>query len=154
MQPMSTFAPHTPPTSASAWIEQWAHLVDAGGALLDVASGNGRHARYFASRGHAVLALDRDAAALANLDGVAHVTTRQADLENASWPLAKLTVTSSSLRVAVLLLGDYSFAPEAWWRIDAEVNSAGNGYSCESCVLIDPSGAPAAVARQMVAVFG
>jgi hypothetical protein len=49
---------------------------------------------------------------------------------------------------------DYSFAPDAWWRIDAEVNSAGSGYSCESCVLIDPAGAPAAVARQMVAVFG
>ena len=31
---------------------------------------------------------------------------------------------------------------------------AGGGYSCESCVLIDPNGAPAAVARQMVAVFG
>jgi SAM-dependent methyltransferase len=85
MQPMSTFAPHTPPTSASAWIEQWAHLVDAGGAVLDVASGNGRHARYFASRGHAVLALDRDAAALANLDGVAHVTTRQMKNSLPSW---------------------------------------------------------------------
>jgi acyl-CoA thioesterase len=62
---------------------------------------------------------------------------------------------SSSLTWSLQFLRhDYSFAPEAWWRIDAEVNSAGNGYSCESCVLIDPSGAPAAVARQMVAVFG
>jgi hypothetical protein len=31
---------------------------------------------------------------------------------NASWPLAKLTATSQSLRVAVLLLGDYCFTPE------------------------------------------
>jgi acyl-CoA thioesterase len=62
---------------------------------------------------------------------------------------------SSSLTWTVQFLRhDYRFAPEAWWRIDAEVNSAGNGYSCESCMLIDPSGAPAAVARQMVAVFG
>jgi len=62
---------------------------------------------------------------------------------------------SSSLTWSLQFLRhDYSFAPEAWWRIDAEVNSAGNGYSCESCVLLDPSGAPAAVARQMVAVFG
>jgi acyl-CoA thioesterase len=62
---------------------------------------------------------------------------------------------SSSLTWTVQLLRhDYSFAPAAWWRIDAEVNSAGGGYSCESCVLIDPRGRPAAVARQMVAVFG
>ncbi len=63
-------------------------------------------------------------------------------------PSSSLTWTLQFLR------HDYSFAPEAWWRIDAEVNSAGSGYSCESCVLIDPRGAPAAVARQMVAVFG
>lgn len=69
--------------------------------------------------------------------------------------LMKSAAPSSSLTWTLQFLRhDYSFAPEAWWRIDAEVNSAGNGYSCESCILIDPSGAPAAVARQMVAVFG
>ncbi|MGX7002698.1 class I SAM-dependent methyltransferase [Caballeronia sp. KNU42] len=79
--------PPTPPTTASAWMEQWSHLVEPRGAVLDVASGNGRHARYFASRGHPVLALDRDETALASLAGVQHVATRCADLENASWPL-------------------------------------------------------------------
>jgi len=63
-------------------------------------------------------------------------------------PSSSLTWTLQFLR------HDYSFAPDAWWRIDAEVNSAGGGYSCESCLLMDPNGAPAAVARQMVAVFG
>jgi acyl-CoA thioesterase len=63
-------------------------------------------------------------------------------------PSSSLTWTLQFLR------HDYSFAPEAWWRIDAEVDSAGSGYSCESCILLDPNGAPAAVARQMVAVFG
>ena len=63
-------------------------------------------------------------------------------------PSSSLTWTLQFLR------HDYRFTPEDWWRIDAEVNSAGSGYSCESCTLIDPSGAPAAVARQMVAVFG
>jgi len=62
---------------------------------------------------------------------------------------------SSSLTWTVQFLRhDYSFPPEAWWRIDALVDSAGSGYSCESCVLLDPAGVPAAVARQMVAVFG
>jgi acyl-CoA thioesterase len=69
-------------------------------------------------------------------------------LMSAPAPSSSLTWTLQFLR------HDYSFAPEAWWRIDAEVNSAGSGYSCESCVLLDPNGAPAAVARQMVAVFG
>ena len=63
-------------------------------------------------------------------------------------PSSSLTWTLQFLR------HDYSFAPQAWWRMDTEVNSAGSGYSCESSVLIDPSGAPAALARQMVAVFG
>jgi acyl-CoA thioesterase len=69
--------------------------------------------------------------------------------------LMSTVVPSSSLTWTLQFLRhDYSFAPDAWWRIDAEVNSAGNGYSCESCLLLDPAGAPAAVSRQMVAVFG
>jgi acyl-CoA thioesterase len=69
-------------------------------------------------------------------------------LMSAPAPSSSLTWTLQFLR------HDHSFSPEAWWRIDAEVNSAGSGYSCESCVLLDPLGRPAAVARQMVAVFG
>lgn len=90
---MATFPAHTPPTSASTWIVQWAHAVATGGTVLDVASGNGRHARYFASRGHPVLALDRDATALGGIAGIAGIAgvpgiaTREADLENAPWPL-------------------------------------------------------------------
>jgi SAM-dependent methyltransferase len=59
--------------------------------VLDVACGHGRHARYFASRGASVLAVDRDAQALASLDGVAGVTALAADLEGARWPLAGST---------------------------------------------------------------
>jgi acyl-CoA thioesterase len=64
-------------------------------------------------------------------------------------------VPSSSLTWTLQFLKhDYSFAPDTWWRIDAEVDSAGEGYSCESCVVLDPGGAPAVLSRQMVAVFG
>jgi SAM-dependent methyltransferase len=78
----------TPPTTASAWIQQWAHLVAEGGPILDVAAGNGRHARFFASRGHPVLALDRDDTVLGRMADMPGIAVRLADLENAPWPLA------------------------------------------------------------------
>ena len=49
---------------------------------------------------------------------------------------------------------DYTFAPEAWWRMDTEVDSAGDGYACETSVVLDPAGVPAALSRQLVVVFG
>lgn len=71
----------------SPWVREWAHLVAAGGAVLDVASGAGRHARFFASRGHPVTAIDRDPAALDLLRDAPLVTPLVADLEGAAWPL-------------------------------------------------------------------
>jgi SAM-dependent methyltransferase len=71
----------------SRWVKRWAHLVEAGGAVLDVASGAGRHARFFASHGHPVMAIDRDAAALASMSGLPGIDTLAADMENAPWPL-------------------------------------------------------------------
>jgi SAM-dependent methyltransferase len=76
-------------TSPSAWIERFAHLVAPGAHVLDVAAGHGRHARFFAERGARVVAIDRDAAALAALDGVAGVVTRVADVEDAPWPFVQ-----------------------------------------------------------------
>jgi SAM-dependent methyltransferase len=71
----------------SRWVCDWAHLVAPGGTVLDVASGAGRHARWFAARGHPVTALDRDAAALAMMRDDMRITTTLADLEGAPWPL-------------------------------------------------------------------
>jgi len=71
----------------SRWVRRWAHLVAQGGAVLDVASGGGRNARFFAERGHPVTALDRDAAALATMRDVAGIGTLECDLEGAPWPL-------------------------------------------------------------------
>jgi SAM-dependent methyltransferase len=70
----------------SPWVERWAPLVAPGGSVLDVAAGSGRHARWFAARGHGVTAVDRDGAAMAPLAGVAEIVV--ADLEGAPWPLA------------------------------------------------------------------
>ena len=72
----------------SAWVVQWAERVPAGGAILDVACGSGRHARFFAARGHPVDAVDRDAAAIAALAVVPGVVARCADIEGGPWPYA------------------------------------------------------------------
>jgi acyl-CoA thioesterase len=64
-------------------------------------------------------------------------------------------VPSSSLTWTLQFLKhDYSFASDAWWRIDAEIDAAADGYSCESVIVLDPNGTPAVFSRQMVAVFG
>jgi SAM-dependent methyltransferase len=68
----------------SAWVVRWAPLVAAGGRVLDVACGYGRHARYLAGFGHTVVAVDRDPAALAELDGIPGIETKLADLEGAA----------------------------------------------------------------------
>jgi len=70
----------------SDWVVRWAHLIPAGGRVLDVASGNGRHARWLAGRGHPVDAVDRDAAALSKLASVTGVRILTADIENGPWP--------------------------------------------------------------------
>ena len=72
----------------SPWVTRFGALVRPGGVVLDVACGRGRHARWFAGRGHPVEAVDRDAAALEALAGLSGVTSRTADLEAGPWPYA------------------------------------------------------------------
>ncbi|MGQ7937384.1 class I SAM-dependent methyltransferase [Paraburkholderia sp. D1E] len=89
----------------SRWVRHWAHLVEAGGAVLDVASGAGRHARFFASLGHSVTALDRDAAALNAMRDEPLVTTLQADIEGAAWPLP------ADVKFAAIVVTNYLHRP-------------------------------------------
>lgn len=70
----------------SGWVRRFARLIAAGGAVLDLACGQGRHARYLAGLGYRVEAVDRDSAALTALAGTVGVATRCADLEGAPWP--------------------------------------------------------------------
>ena len=78
-------APHHD-AEPSAWITRFAALVPEGARVLDVAAGRGRHARFFASRGTRVLAVDVDAQSLAALADVPGVATKVADLEGDEWP--------------------------------------------------------------------
>ncbi len=78
--------PHHELESPSDWVRRFTPLIRAGGLVLDVACGGGRHARYLAGLGHRVEAVDRDTEALRRLAGIAGVTTRSADLESGPWP--------------------------------------------------------------------
>lgn len=72
----------------SPWVARFASTLPRAARVLDLACGSGRHARWLSSRGHGVLAVDRNAEALAALAGLANVETRALDLEGEAWPLA------------------------------------------------------------------
>ncbi len=59
------------------------------GRVLDLACGSGRHTRLLVEGGYPVLAVDRNALALAGLQGLPGVTTAELDLEGDDWPLAR-----------------------------------------------------------------
>lgn len=74
--------PATPP---SPWIQRWTHLLPPQASVLDLACGPGRHLRWLQARGHRVTGVDRDAQALAGLQGLGELLC--ADIENGPWPL-------------------------------------------------------------------
>ena len=83
-------AMHATP-NPSPWLQRWVHLLPAGGRVLDVACGSGRHLRWLAGRGLRMTGIDRDAAALAasaDLVGPFGAELIEADIENGPWPCA------------------------------------------------------------------
>ncbi len=68
-------------------MQRWAHLVPAGGSVLDMACGHGRHMRFFANGGHPVTGVDRSAEAIAVASAFGEAV--QADIENGPWPLVQ-----------------------------------------------------------------
>ena len=85
---MSESPPHPAVQPPSAWVERFAPLVPAGGPVLDLACGSGRHLRLFHRRGHPVLGVDIDLRGVADLTATPGVELLAADLEQAPpWPL-------------------------------------------------------------------
>ena len=71
----------------SLWVERFLPLITAGGLVLDLACGQGRHSLLLAQLGHRVEAVDRDVEALARISARAPgIVTRAADLEGGPWP--------------------------------------------------------------------
>lgn len=75
-----------PSIEPSAWVRRWAGSIRPGGAVLDVAAGGGRHARFLARLGFEVDAVDRDVAALSDVPEGIRVLA--ADIESGPWPYA------------------------------------------------------------------
>lgn len=82
-----TGAVHAHLSDPSAWVVRWAERIPAGGDVLDVACGGGRHARLLAGLGHRVVAVDREPLIREWLAGVAAEIV-VADLEQGPWPFA------------------------------------------------------------------
>lgn len=72
--------------SPSLWVCRFSSLIPKGGEVLDLACGKGRHAKWLAAQGWQVEAVDRDLAALAEIQDIRNINTLQADLESGNWP--------------------------------------------------------------------
>ena len=73
----------------SPWVVRHASLIPAGGPVLDVACGRGRHTRFLHGRGHPVTAIDRDTRSVEELGTDGRVEVIEWDLERGGpFPLA------------------------------------------------------------------
>lgn len=73
----------------SAWVRRWSHLVTPGGRVLDVACGQGRHARWFHGLNHPLALVDRAQEAIDSIAiPAAACEAVVADIENGPWPFA------------------------------------------------------------------
>jgi len=78
--------PHSVPDGPSEWVARFAHLIPAGGRVLDLACGHGRHARHLRELGYRIVAIDRDQEALRSLGGIDGIEPRLIDIETEPWP--------------------------------------------------------------------
>jgi hypothetical protein len=89
----------------SPWVRRFADLIPAGGSVLDLAAGGGRHTRFLLGLGHRVTAVDRDIPALADLCDHPAATILAADLEDGRpWAF-------SSQRFAGVVVTNYLHRP-------------------------------------------
>jgi SAM-dependent methyltransferase len=89
----------------SPWVLRFAGRVPAGGRVLDLACGGGRHTRLFLELGHPVLAMDRDIAWVSDLAGRPDLETLEVDLEDGRpFPLA-------GQRFAGVVVTNYLYRP-------------------------------------------
>ena len=97
--------PHSGPSEPSAWVRRFAPYVPAGGPVLDLACGAGRHVRLFLERGHPVTAVDLDLSGIADMIGRPGLEALEIDLEDGRrFPLA-------GRRFAGVVVTNYLYRP-------------------------------------------
>jgi len=106
---MSDASHHQKFKTPSTWITRFAPLVPmdgpAGGRVLDLAAGGGRHARHFLGRGHPVTAADKDVSALADMARHARAEVVDIDLEDGRpWPFPPAAF-------AAIVVSNYLYRP-------------------------------------------
>ena len=103
-------------TNPSPWLLRWPQALRPDASALDLACGSGRHLRTLAALGMRVTGVDRDAAALAPLYGLAEII--HADIEAGPWPLAgrqfDLVLVTNYLWRPLLPQIVASLAPGGW----------------------------------------
>ncbi len=108
----------------SEWVLRFGEKTKLGGHILDVACGGGRHANWFANRGHVVHAVDRDKPTKLS----AKVVFKQADIEAGPWHYAgqvfSAVVVTNYLHRPLLPTLVASVAKEGW--LIYETFAAGN----------------------------
>ncbi len=102
---MASATPSPAAPLPSPWMLRFAPQVPAGGTVLDVAAGSGRHARLFLARGHPVVAVDRRLDGLSDLARHPRAEIVAADLEDGSpWPFGQR-------RFAAVVVANYLHRP-------------------------------------------
>jgi SAM-dependent methyltransferase len=102
----------------SAWVTRWAATLAPSAEVMDLACGAGRHVRWLAAQGLRVSAVDRDAAALADLRGLPGVAeVVEADIEQGPWPLP-------GRQFDAIVVTNYLWRP-LWPRILASLRPGG-----------------------------
>lgn len=83
---------HLQMSEPSQWFRHHQPLIRAGGSILDVAAGGGRHVAFFSKAGYRVTAVDRNITPLVTYIDSVGAEIIEADLELGSpWPLAGRT---------------------------------------------------------------
>lgn len=89
---MSPSHAHATDSAPSPWVSRFIGQIPAGGRVLDLACGSGRHTRLLRSHGFPVTAVDVDTSRLGDLVDDPDVEVIAADLENdGDWPLVGRT---------------------------------------------------------------
>ena len=126
-------------SAPSEWVRRFGEKIQPGGHILDVACGAGRHANWFAGRGHPVDAVDRDKPTKLS----SQIEFKQADIEMGPWPYpgrayAGVVVTNYLHRPLLETLVE-SVAKEGW--LIYETFAAGNerfGRPARADFLLQP----------------